>query len=80
MLLGIPPLGVVFGPPLPDPGVIFLDGIRLPFVKNMNRPVGETAGVFPGTGAFVVGPLRQPAGPRRRAVGVSVRPQRQRAS
>ena len=46
-----------------DPGVIFLDGIRLPFVKNMNRPVGETAGVVPGTGAFLVAPLASPLGP-----------------
>jgi uncharacterized protein GlcG (DUF336 family) len=54
--------GVNFGPPLPNPGVIFLDGIRLPFVKNINRPPGETAGVFPGTGAFIAGPVASPLG------------------
>jgi uncharacterized protein GlcG (DUF336 family) len=51
------------GIPLPDPGEIFLDGIRLPSVKNKNRPVGETAGVFPGGGAFVVAAAPSPLGP-----------------
>ena len=55
--------GLGFGPRPADPGVIFLDGIRLPFVKNINRPGGEAAGVFPGTGAFVVAPLASPLGP-----------------
>jgi uncharacterized protein GlcG (DUF336 family) len=55
--------GLGFGPRPADPGTIFLDGIRLPFVKNINRPGGETAGVFPGTGAFVVAPVPSPLGP-----------------
>jgi uncharacterized protein GlcG (DUF336 family) len=54
--------GLGFGPRPADPGVIFLDGIALPFVKNINRPIGETAGVFPGTGAFVAGPAPSPLG------------------
>jgi len=55
--------GLGFGPRPADPGVIFLDGIALPFVKNINRPGGETAGVFPGTGAFLVAATPSPLGP-----------------
>ncbi|HVG78348.1 MAG TPA: heme-binding protein [Patescibacteria group bacterium] len=55
--------GPAFGPRPASPAVIFLDGIRLPFVKNINRPGGETAGVFPGTGAFIAGPAASPLGP-----------------
>jgi len=56
--------GTAFGPRPADPGTIFLDGIRLPFVKNMNRPLGETAGPTPETGAFLGGfPLDSPLGP-----------------
>jgi uncharacterized protein GlcG (DUF336 family) len=43
-----------FGPRPADPGVIFLDGIALPFVKNTVRPPGVGTGVF--NGAFTVGP------------------------
>jgi len=42
-----------FGPRVPDPGVIFLDGIQLPFVKNTKRPPGVGTGVF--NGAFLAG-------------------------
>jgi uncharacterized protein GlcG (DUF336 family) len=40
--------------PLPDPGVVFIDGIRLPFVRQTQRP----AGVSPGfaNGVFTVAP------------------------
>jgi uncharacterized protein GlcG (DUF336 family) len=50
-----------FGPPA-DPGTIFLDGIRLPFVKNMNRPLGEAAGAFDPAG-MVVAAVPSPLGP-----------------
>ena len=46
-----------FGPRPPPPGVIFLDGIQLPFVEQTTRPTGGP-GVF--AGAFVVGPLASP--------------------
>jgi len=52
-----------FGPRPASPATIFLDGIRLPFVKNMNRPPGETAGPSPETGAFLPGfPQPSPLG------------------
>src|SRR3989454_222920 len=44
-----------FGPRPADPGVIFLDGIALPFVAQATRPPGTSTGVFPGGGAFVAG-------------------------
>jgi uncharacterized protein GlcG (DUF336 family) len=34
--------------PLPDPGVVFIGGIALPFVNQTTRPVGLTAGTFSG--------------------------------
>jgi uncharacterized protein GlcG (DUF336 family) len=46
--------GARFGPRVPDPGAIFLDGIQLPFVKNTTRPAGVGPGIF--NGAIVVGP------------------------
>jgi uncharacterized protein GlcG (DUF336 family) len=30
--------------PLPDPGVVFIDGIRLPFVRQTQRPAGVSSG------------------------------------
>jgi len=54
-----------FGPRPADPGVIFLDGIALPFVAQATRPPGTSTGVF--AGAFVVGPLASP----RAAAGVA---------
>jgi uncharacterized protein GlcG (DUF336 family) len=47
-----------FGPRVPAPGVIFLDGIALPFVNNLTAPPGVGPGVF--AGAFVVGPIPSP--------------------
>jgi len=43
-----------FPSPLPDPGVVFIDGIRLPLVSQTRRP----AGVSPGfaNGIFTVAP------------------------
>jgi uncharacterized protein GlcG (DUF336 family) len=52
--------GPGFGPVVPDPGTIFLDGIQLPFVNNTRRPPGVGAGVFNGT--FDVGPIPSPNG------------------
>jgi len=55
--------------PLPAPGVVFIDGIRLPFVRQAQRPAGVSAGfangvftVAPGGGqcapdGYLVGPL-----------------------
>jgi uncharacterized protein GlcG (DUF336 family) len=37
------------------PGVVFIDGIALPFVNQTTRPMGVNPGTF--TGSFVVGPL-----------------------
>lgn len=55
-----------FGPIVPDPGVIFLDGIALPFVVNTTRPsgVGPDPDGFVG-GAYVPGfgfPIASPRG------------------
>jgi uncharacterized protein GlcG (DUF336 family) len=48
-----------FGPRPADPGVIFLDGLELPFVSQTTPPSG------PGTfdGRFVLGPFDSPFGP-----------------
>ena len=50
--------GARFGPRVPAPATIFLDGIQLPFVKNSVRPAGVGRGVF--AGAFTVGPVASP--------------------
>ena len=47
-----------FGPRPADPGVIFVDGVTLPFVNQKARPAGFGPGTF--IGAFVVGPLDSP--------------------
>jgi uncharacterized protein GlcG (DUF336 family) len=52
--------GPMFGPQVPSPGVIFLNGLALPFVNNTRRPPGVAAGVF--NGAFTVGPIASPNG------------------
>jgi len=49
-----------FGPRPAEPGVIFLDGLALPFVEQASRPPGTSPGVF--AGAFVVAPLASPRG------------------
>jgi uncharacterized protein GlcG (DUF336 family) len=46
--------GPRFGPRVPFPGAVILDGVRLPFVNNTVRPAGVGPGVF--NGAIVVGP------------------------
>jgi len=53
--------GPGFGPRAADPGVIYLDGIALPFVKNTKRPPGVGPGVFNAAG-FVIGPIASPNG------------------
>ncbi|MGH2690200.1 MAG: GlcG/HbpS family heme-binding protein, partial [Actinomycetota bacterium] len=50
-----------FGPRPAPPGVIFLDGIALPFVAQTSPPPGSGGGVF--AGVHVVGPLPSPLGP-----------------
>jgi uncharacterized protein GlcG (DUF336 family) len=44
-----------FGPAPVAPGVVFINGIALPFVKQTTPPAGVSAGTF--TGSFVVGPI-----------------------
>jgi uncharacterized protein GlcG (DUF336 family) len=44
-----------FGPSPAAPGVVFINGIALPFVNQTTRPAGANAGTF--TGSFFVGPL-----------------------
>lgn len=43
-----------FGPSPAAPGVVFIDGVELPFVKQTTRPAGIGAGSFPGGSFFVV--------------------------
>ncbi|HEU4371233.1 MAG TPA: heme-binding protein [Methylomirabilota bacterium] len=56
--LGFSPL---FGPRPAEPGVVVLDGVTLPFVKNTGRPGGTVPGTFPGV-TFVLGPVASPYG------------------
>lgn len=68
--LGVP--GVLFPAPqfpdLPEPGRVFIDGIRLPFVDQAFRPAGTRAG-SPASGTFVVGPRAGGCAPNRYLVG-----------
>lgn len=43
-----------FGPSPAPPGVVFIDGVALPFVNQTTRPAGVNAGT--ANGAFIVGP------------------------
>lgn len=43
-----------FGPTPAPPGVVFINGIALPFVNQTTAPAGVTPGTF--TGTFLVGP------------------------
>jgi uncharacterized protein GlcG (DUF336 family) len=47
-----------FGPVVPPPGVVIIDGIALPFVNQTTLPAGLSAGSADGT--FVVGPVDSP--------------------
>jgi uncharacterized protein GlcG (DUF336 family) len=70
--------GPRFGPRVPFPGAVILDGIRLPFVSNTVRPAGMGPGVFDGNivvgpdpsgfavnvpSGYLVGPIADPVGP-----------------
>ena len=50
-----------FGPAPAAPGVVFIDGVALPFVNQIARPAGVTAGSF--TGSFLAGPSASPGPP-----------------
>jgi uncharacterized protein GlcG (DUF336 family) len=52
--------GPNFGPRPAAPGVIYLDGVALPFVQNTLRPPGFGPGVFVAN--FTVGPIASPNG------------------
>ena len=48
-----------FGPFVPDPGVVIIDGIALPFVNQRTPPPGFGAGSADG-GMYLVGPMDAP--------------------
>ena len=48
-----------FGPSPAAPGVVFIDGIALPFVNQMTLPSGTSAGSASG-GTYFVGPIASP--------------------
>ncbi len=52
-------VGAGFGPTPAAPGVIFIDGIQLPFVNQTTAPDGVAAGDVQGD--YLVGPLDSPA-------------------
>lgn len=54
--------------PLPAPGRVFIDGIRLPFVENGARPPGTRADSDPDV-RFIVGPAGGGCAPTRYLVG-----------
>ncbi|HET7341155.1 MAG TPA: heme-binding protein [Methylomirabilota bacterium] len=60
--------GPGFGPVVPDPGTIFLNGIQLPFVKFTGRPASVGTGTFvnaafaAGVGGFTMLPIASPNG------------------
>lgn len=50
------PDGLAFTPsPLPPPGVVVIDGIRLPLVRQIRRPAGTRPGA--ANGRFEIGPV-----------------------
>lgn len=53
--------GSGFTPQLAPPGVVFIDGIALPFVLQTTIPAGETPGT--ATGSYIVGPVDSPGPP-----------------
>ncbi|HEX4642348.1 MAG TPA: heme-binding protein [Candidatus Acidoferrales bacterium] len=50
-----------FGPAPAAPGVVFINGVALPFVNQTSLPAGTSAGTF--TGSFIVGPSASPSAP-----------------
>ncbi len=51
-----------FGPQPAAPGVIFIDGIALPFVNNTSLPSGASGGGTFNAAQFVFGPIASPRG------------------
>ncbi len=49
-----------FGVVPPDPGVVILDGIQLPFVEQRTQPPGTTPGE--ANGSYLLGPSASPLG------------------
>jgi uncharacterized protein GlcG (DUF336 family) len=47
-----------FVPSFPSPGVVFIDGVALPFVNQKTRPAGSAPGSF--VGDFILGPKGSP--------------------
>jgi len=58
-----------FGPAPAAPGVVYINGVALPFVNQTTLPTGVAAGSF--TGSFVAGPIASPGAP---AEGMLVAP------
>ncbi|MDX1582160.1 MAG: heme-binding protein [Thermoanaerobaculia bacterium] len=54
--------------PLPPPGRVFIEGIRLPFVEQGTHPTGSSSG-SPDSASFVVGPQSGGCVPNRYLVG-----------
>ena len=54
--------------PLPAPGVVFIDGIRLPFVRQVDRPMGTAPGRR-NDGTIVLGPFHGGCAPAGYLVG-----------
>jgi uncharacterized protein GlcG (DUF336 family) len=50
-----------FGPTPAAPGVVFIDGVALPFVNQTTRPASAGPGSF--TGSFIAGPSASPGSP-----------------
>jgi uncharacterized protein GlcG (DUF336 family) len=50
-----------FGPAPAAPGVVFINGLALPFVNQTSPPSGTSAGTF--AGSFVAGPSASPGAP-----------------
>jgi uncharacterized protein GlcG (DUF336 family) len=50
-----------FGPTPAAPGVVFIDGVALPFVNQTTRPASAAAGTF--VGSFLLGPVAGTAQP-----------------
>ena len=58
-----------FPPTISSPGVIFIDGVRLPFVVQTTRPAGTVADPSSTPGALVLGPVNGTAAPDGYLVG-----------
>ncbi len=56
-----------FPPEIATPGVVFIDGIRLPFVTQTTRPAGTASGV--ANGVYLLGPTAGTAAPEGYLVG-----------